>query len=673
MHLKKDFYFALIIPIFSIFFSANLFGQSDTLKTYSLQEVQIEAKSRINSNLSTSPQQIISKDQFEKVSAFQVSDALKFFSGVQIKDYGGIGGLKTVSIRNMGANYTTILYDGIPVVNYLTGQIDLGRYSLENVEMLKLNIGECDDIFQSARSLALGGSLNIVTLSPNMNSKKRSEIKASIKAGSYGLFNSALIYKAALNPNFAINASAEYLTSDGDYPYQQTYGNGSSTDYKVKKKRAFSGIDSWKFETNLFGRFNNGAQLSIKANYFDSNREIPGPSRYHVDPTKTPNEREEVYERIFFTQANYKQRINYKWDFQANAKLDITHTDYSNFSSSFVSTGVKKNIYDQEEYYGNAIFRYTLSEYFSFSWANDGIYGKFSEDKSYERKQWLSALSGKFQNSRLTVSSSILNTYTTNSDKSDKSDKSSNHLSPYLGVSYRLFKDRALRIRAFYKNSYRLPTFADMYYPDVPNPNLKAENTHQYNIGITTVRSSGILFPYLSFSIDTYLNKTKDKIVVVPRQSQYKLSVYNMGSVDIKGIDFNLEFHINVSTTVTAEFSGSYTYQHAKEKIEEEERVLPYTPKHSGSGYITIKTKHFNVNYNCIYSGKRYYNQIEESAFAMKSYSDHSLSLIKPFRWKNITGDLSVECLNVFNQQYDIVRSYPMPGRSFRFGLKFIY
>lgn len=48
------------------------------------------------------PVQSLSGDKLEKLAAHSVADAIRYFSGVQIKDYGGIGGLKTVNILKYG-------------------------------------------------------------------------------------------------------------------------------------------------------------------------------------------------------------------------------------------------------------------------------------------------------------------------------------------------------------------------------------------------------------------------------------------------------------------------------------------------------------------------------------------------------------------------------------------
>ena len=95
--------------------------------------------------------QSISGAELERLNSLSVADALRYFSGVQIKDYGGIGGIKTVNIRSMGTNHVGVFYNGMQLGNAQNGQVDLGRYSLDNVEEISLYNGQKSDIFQSAK------------------------------------------------------------------------------------------------------------------------------------------------------------------------------------------------------------------------------------------------------------------------------------------------------------------------------------------------------------------------------------------------------------------------------------------------------------------------------------------------------------------------------------------
>ena len=141
-------------------------ASSDSLPVYHIGEVLIVKDMRDVEMNSTSPFQLLDRDALKNVNSLQVSDAVKFFSGVIVKDFGGMGGMKTVSIRSMGAHHTAVAYDGITMTDCQTGQIDIGRYSLDQVDILSLNIGDGNTIFQPARMFASSGLLTIRTRRP---------------------------------------------------------------------------------------------------------------------------------------------------------------------------------------------------------------------------------------------------------------------------------------------------------------------------------------------------------------------------------------------------------------------------------------------------------------------------------------------------------------------------
>jgi len=130
--------------------STSLFAQKqkvDTTHIYSIPEITVSDPYQTREVRSTTPEQIFSKEELKNLHVLQVSDAVKHFAGVTVKDYGGIGGLKTVSIRSLGAQHTAVAYDGITISDCQTGQIDIGRFSLNNVDRLSLHNGQGDNIF----------------------------------------------------------------------------------------------------------------------------------------------------------------------------------------------------------------------------------------------------------------------------------------------------------------------------------------------------------------------------------------------------------------------------------------------------------------------------------------------------------------------------------------------
>ena len=77
---------------------------------------------------SGAPMQVLSSESLKTLGLDSWADVSKLFTAVQLKDYGGVGSLKTINVRNMGAEHTQVSYDGVMLSNMQTGSIDLSRY-----------------------------------------------------------------------------------------------------------------------------------------------------------------------------------------------------------------------------------------------------------------------------------------------------------------------------------------------------------------------------------------------------------------------------------------------------------------------------------------------------------------------------------------------------------------
>ena len=251
----------------NLFLSTSLFAQQqrvDTARTYYIPEITVSDIYQTREVRSTAPLQIFSKDALKNLNALQVSDAVKHFAGVTVKDYGGIGGLKTVSIRSLGAQHTAVGYDGITLTDCQTGQIDLGRFSLDNVDQLSLSNGQSDNIFQPARFFASAGILNIQTLTPRFEDGKHTNISASFKTGSWGLVNPSLLLEQRISRKWTVSANSEWMSSDGHYPYTLYYGNEEG-DLSSREKRKNTDVQTFRAEAGLYGNFSDKEQWRLKA------------------------------------------------------------------------------------------------------------------------------------------------------------------------------------------------------------------------------------------------------------------------------------------------------------------------------------------------------------------------------------------------------------------------
>lgn len=262
-----------MLCLFGIWLHASVFAiaqQIDTTTYHQLKGVEVVEKARPSTTREATPLQVMDRTGIERLGIQDLSEAVKRFSGATVKDYGGIGGLKTVSVRSLGAQHTAVSYDGVTITDAQSGQVDISRFSLDNVEMVSLSIGQTDDIFQTARMYASAGALSVKSLRPDFLVKPF-HLKAQVKTGSFGMVNPYIRYEQKLGKKWAASLDGDYLRADGNYPFTLT--NVSQTE---KLKRHNSDIESWRTELNLWGNLGRGGTLSVKGYYFDSERGLPG-------------------------------------------------------------------------------------------------------------------------------------------------------------------------------------------------------------------------------------------------------------------------------------------------------------------------------------------------------------------------------------------------------------
>ena len=130
---------------------------------YEMNAITVTARRMPAKISSATSVQVFRNEDLKNFGLQNMGDAVKRFAGTNVRDYGGIGGLKTVSVRNLGAAHTAVSYDGVAISNTQAGQIDVGRFSLDNVSTLSLAIGHDDNMLQSARLFASAGVVNIET------------------------------------------------------------------------------------------------------------------------------------------------------------------------------------------------------------------------------------------------------------------------------------------------------------------------------------------------------------------------------------------------------------------------------------------------------------------------------------------------------------------------------
>lgn len=301
------------------------------------------------------PSQKLSGAALKSLNSFSVADAIRYFAGVQVKDYGGIGGLKTVDMRSMGTNHMGVFYDGIQLGNAQNGQIDLGKFSMDNIESISVYNGQKSEIFQPARDYGSSGTIYLRSRKPAFDSLKRTNVKGVFKTGSFDLVNPAVLLEQKLSENVHYSFSSEYTKSSGRYPfrYKRVFHGSKNVAWDTTAYRKNGDINAVRVESGVYGNLQRGF-WNAKAYFYNSERGIPGAI---VNNVWKRSQRQ--WDRNFFVQGSFQKNIARGYDVQVNAKYANDYMRYLNPDTTLLYID---NKFHQHEWYASVANKYSLSK-----------------------------------------------------------------------------------------------------------------------------------------------------------------------------------------------------------------------------------------------------------------------------------------------------------------------
>ena len=661
-------FFALLLPALAA--GSMSYAQSRLDSLLLLQEVGVSARRQAEI---IAPQKL-GGAQIERLNSHSVADAIRFFSGAQLKDYGGIGGLKTVNIRSMGTNHAGVFYDGLQLGNAQNGQIDLGKFSLDNMEEIALYNGQKSEIFQPARDFGPSGAVYLQSRRPQFEGEKKYRVQATVKCGSFGLANPSVLWEQKITERVSSQFNAEYTYATGRYKfrYRRTMPDGS-TAYDTTAVRENGDIRALRVEGGFFGATERG-KWNAKVYYYDSERGIPGPILNNVW-----RHGERQWDRDFFVQGSFRNDFGKRYHLLVNTKYAYDYTEYlrDDYREMYVH-----NHYRQQEYYVSAAQMVNIFPWWDISLSTDFQWNCLDADlRNFARPvryTEMAALATALQWWRIQIQGSLLGTFTQEraggKPKVSRGTPERAFFTPALFVSCKPLKNHDLQLRAFCKKALRMPTFNDLYYTDIGNKYLKPERTTQYDGGILYRRNvARPIFRGVEVQGDGYYNVVTDKIVAYPTGRQFRWTMLNLGRVVIRGCDMAAQVDLMLGK-VGVNARACYTFQKAQDRTDRNDRFygdqIPYIPLHSGSVLLAADWKAWGLNYSFIYTGERYNSSENTRLTHMQPWYTSDLSISRSFAIKRVRFRATGEVNNLFNQYYDVVANYPMPGINFKVILK---
>lgn len=615
------------------------------------------------------PHQSLKGEALQRLSSLSVADALRYFSGVQLKDYGGVGGLKTVNVRSMGSHHVGVFYDGVEVGNAQNGVVDLGQFSLDNVEEVSLYNGQKSAIFQPATEFGNAGSVYIRTRRPKFTEGEHRHLRIQTRVASSDMLRLSSLWEERISASLCSSLNAEVLSSSGKYKFRYRRKNADgSVAYDTTAVRQNGDIWAVRLEGNLHGLFNGGG-WALKGYTYHSQRGIPGAI---VSNVWRRGERQGDHNS--FVQLSGQKAISSSFSTRWLAKYAYYNTHYVNRDST---TRHVDNRYRQQEVYLSSSNVVELLPGWSASLSYDFRFHTLRADLPLfaypHRFTNLMSVATAYNHRRFSIQASLLGNSIKDHARTLVSRKSTQTLTPAFFMNVAPWSAVPMTVRAYVKKSFRMPTFNDLFYTDMGNAALNPESAIQYNIGVNYSTLSQPRSTRISLSMDAYYNTVHDKIVAYPKGQQFRWTMLNLGRVHIKGMDVEAQVIQQLTPMWRLDVRAQYTYQDARDVTNPTDTYyhhqIPYVPWHSGSLVVGVASDRWTLDYSFIYVGKRYNQQENIRYNYMQPWYTNDVHGSYTFKWGKMRCRLTAEVNNLLNQDYDVILNYPMPKRNYAVGL----
>ena len=610
----------------------------------------------------------------------QVSELLRRFTGVQVKDYGGVGGLKTINVRSLGSEHVGIFLDGIQVDNAQNMQVDLGRFSADGIVSVALYNAQKTQRLQTAKEYAAGASVHL-TLEDPLLIWDASGGKVRIRTGSFGTVNPSLQWDRRLG-SVLMRVGAEFLASNGKYKYDY---------FGTPLTRENGDITSGRLDVRFTGTLM-GGKWNLMLYGYGSERGFPGPV-IRRSP-EFPFSAERQADRDIFAQGGWTK----DWtDFYSTALRFKYSNNYIHYNTHPEKNqmALPYNLhYLQQSAYMSLAQSFGLADFWSVDLSTDIQYNTLDSDVGQFVKPRRASFTGALA-TLLTWSKFRAEAHIAYAGAWDwflqhraggwsREDAYRDEWMPSVSLFYA--PARWMEIDAFAKRTYRLPSFNDLYSSQMGNSALVPESAAQLGVDIRMSARAGALD--WEARLSPYYNHVDDKIVAIPTSSQFRWTMLNIGKVDVTGLDVKLKAGRDLGfADRRADLTLRYTFQRALDHSTPGSftwgNQIPYIPLHSGGLNLSLQWERLTFSWDTTITGERWSRTANTDDYRIAPWSLSDASIARRFLLEGLVNgssrgfmpELSVGIAlnNIFNQSYQVVQGYPMPGFNAMLSIEFYW
>jgi len=654
-----------ILPVIFLLllFAGPVSGQGEASGKM-LEELEVSATA---GKTETAPNvQRLNKDQLKALQPEDAGQLLQKFAGVSLKSYGGLGGMKTISVRGIGGSHTGLVVDGFLLQNSQTGQIDLGTIQAENIESISLSIGGTDGQLLPVSAYLGGSALSIQTFENRFTIDSSIQVRATAKYGSFGQADGYLSLKYNRKRFFA-GVFAKYRRADGTYPYY--FENGI---YPYSGKRVNNDLQERSGGFSL--GFRPGEKTILKLNYqlYDAEKGLPGAVILY-NPTadqRLNNQSHQLNADFKYIGSNLGIRTYFSGRYEDLQYIDSSYLNLQGFLDQKYYNASAQHGVSFQTYKDLKGFAFLAGVEQNYSTLHSSI-ADFAQPVRYHLKS-VAGATYSYKKILLLAQLGQQSVFDHNRGATAPGDK---HLfTPYFLVNARESWSVFGLPRLWAKRTFRMPTFNELYYNQIGNTDLKPEIANQLDLGTTygfKVRNHRV-----TFSADAYYNLVENKIVAIPTKNLFIWSMQNVGLVQILGADVQGTWNYSFRSGLLLDLRLNYTFQDVQDISDRNSPTygdqLPYLPKHSGNADLLVSFRKSGCSVSSFLTSERFALNENNISNRVAGFQVFDASIFHTFSWKKsqvLRVNFTVK--NISDQSYAFVRYYVMPGRNYLISLNY--
>ncbi|MCF7832776.1 MAG: TonB-dependent receptor [Candidatus Marinimicrobia bacterium] len=611
-------------------------------------KVTVTATRRLVSvNNTTVSLSVIDREEIEGSSAQNIAEILENTPSLQVRDYGGAGNMKTVSLRGTSAGHVLIMVDGQRINNPQNGEVDFALIPIDHVEKIEVIRGGSSALYGSD---AIGGVIHIITKENDKNKKFGLGVKQGFASfGTYSLeSNITTSFKRT-----GLIAAYHYLSSESNFSYEDTFGEEQiRVNNDIKRHAFFTGINyRTSDEANAF-------KLKMNYYYLTSERGAPGTISFPYPHARMFDEQHDLGLVLS------KKSKNLKHQFEVRTYYSNDFNRYLNQHPSEVFFPSDDNYLTEAvgtEMQITSIFIPQFVLNYGVSIRND-MFENLGIEERHERLSYAAYL---VEESMFTFPSTIIpKIRITPSLRYNGNNEFKDTWTPKIGFLVNLGPSNKFALKSNYAYNYRVPTFNDLYWPadayTSGNPDLLPEYGKDWDLGLRFHNE------FIDMEV-TYFNENLSNLIIWQAED-WVWTPQNVAESRINGLENNIKIIVlNQAIQLTA----NYSYMNALDLTDgiENATILPNRAKHNANLGLLISQKNFDLKYSLQYVGKRYSDSSNTEDLALASYLVNNISLAYTLKSDIFKVQGIFEIKNLFNTRYSILKDLPLPGREVRLTL----